>query len=161
MTTVVPYLLGVRTLPERIPSNEYPFHLPLVRSLDLTFTSPVTFFVGENGTGKSTVIEAVAALCRLPVSGAAATSWRRTTGPIRPARSQTCCGHRFAAVRETGRRVRIEVITRRERGIRSHGGNGANGGRHANDRPVGRASPQRCFDSLDNQLTGRWCGELR
>jgi predicted ATPase len=29
----------------------------------------VTFFVGENGTGKSTVIEAIAALCRLPVSG--------------------------------------------------------------------------------------------
>jgi hypothetical protein len=32
-------------------------------------TSPVTFFVGENGTGKSTVIEAIAALCKLPVSG--------------------------------------------------------------------------------------------
>ena len=81
MTAVVPYLLGVRTLLERIPSNEYPFHLPLVRSLDLTFTSPVTFFVGENGTGKSTVIEAVAALCRLPVSGGSRNELAANHGP--------------------------------------------------------------------------------
>jgi len=43
--------------------------LPFVRQLDLRFESPVTFFVGENGTGKSTLIEAIASLCRLPVSG--------------------------------------------------------------------------------------------
>jgi predicted ATPase len=64
-----PYLLGVRLKPERVPSVEYPFNLPLVRSLDIQFRAPVTFFVGENGTGKSTVMEALAALCRLPVSG--------------------------------------------------------------------------------------------
>jgi hypothetical protein len=45
-----------------------PFRLPLIGRLDIEFTSPVTFFVGENGTGKSTVSEAIAALCRLPVS---------------------------------------------------------------------------------------------
>lgn len=40
----------------------YPFTLPLIQQLQgITFTSPVTFFVGENGSGKSTLIEAIAA----------------------------------------------------------------------------------------------------
>jgi len=39
----------------------YPFSLPCVAHLrDLPFTTPVTFFVGENGSGKSTVLEAIA-----------------------------------------------------------------------------------------------------
>ncbi len=39
----------------------YPFDLPAVRALDaLCFDAPVTFFIGENGTGKSTVLEAAA-----------------------------------------------------------------------------------------------------
>ena len=67
--TDVPFLLGARIRPERITGDDYPFHLPLLRSLALTFESPITFFVGENGTGKSTVIEALAELSRLPVSG--------------------------------------------------------------------------------------------
>src|SRR5215217_462220 len=40
----------------------YPFDLPVVRTLDeIEFRSPVTFFVGENGSGKSTILEAIAA----------------------------------------------------------------------------------------------------
>ena len=54
--------------PDTVPDG-FPFNIPAIRTLDLTFAAPVTFFVGENGTGKSTVIEAIAALCRLPVSG--------------------------------------------------------------------------------------------
>jgi predicted ATPase len=39
----------------------FPFNLPLVQSLgEIQFISPVTFFVGENGTGKSTLLEAIA-----------------------------------------------------------------------------------------------------
>jgi predicted ATPase len=39
----------------------YPFSLPAVGSLEsLRFTTPVTFFIGENGTGKSTILEAIA-----------------------------------------------------------------------------------------------------
>jgi predicted ATPase len=62
-------------------SEEYPFSLPIVRGLDIEFTSPVTFFVGENGTGKSTVIEAIAALSRLPVSGGGRNELSGTHGP--------------------------------------------------------------------------------
>ena len=66
----VPYLLGVNVVPERIPQEDaYPFNLPFVGDLCLEFHTSVTFFLGENGTGKSTLIEAIASLCRLPVSG--------------------------------------------------------------------------------------------
>ena len=42
--------------------SEFPFNLPVVQHWEtLEFTAPVTFFVGENGSGKSTVMEAIAA----------------------------------------------------------------------------------------------------
>lgn len=48
-----------------IPETEYYAALPAVRQIiregGLILTKPVTFFVGENGIGKSTVLEAVAA----------------------------------------------------------------------------------------------------
>lgn len=64
------YLTSIRTVSERLPADgAFPFSLPFVAGLDFAFTTPVTFFVGENGTGKSTLLEAIAALCRFPVSG--------------------------------------------------------------------------------------------
>jgi hypothetical protein len=69
MTSAAPYLIRLQLKEEAASGHDYPFHLPQIRNLDIEVTSPVTFFVGENGTGKSTVIEAVAELCRLPVSG--------------------------------------------------------------------------------------------
>lgn len=56
------YLRGV-TLRKVPPSDSYLCELPVVRQLceqELTFSAPVTFFVGENGTGKSTLLEAIA-----------------------------------------------------------------------------------------------------
>ena len=39
----------------------YPYDIPAVRDVEsITFNSPVTFFVGENGSGKSTILEAIA-----------------------------------------------------------------------------------------------------
>ena len=51
-------------LHESVPSDSYLAELPVVKNLQrmgsLTFRKPVTFFVGENGIGKSTLIEAIA-----------------------------------------------------------------------------------------------------
>lgn len=41
--------------------DRFPFSVPIVQSLDrLEFRTPVTLLVGENGTGKSTLLEAIA-----------------------------------------------------------------------------------------------------
>ena len=80
-----PYLIGVSVVPERIDGQSaYPFTLPFVRDLDLRFDSPVTFFVGENGTGKSTLIEAIASLSRLPVCGGGRNELAGRHGPDPP-----------------------------------------------------------------------------
>ncbi|MGL5772216.1 MAG: AAA family ATPase [Bacteroidales bacterium] len=41
--------------------TEYPYNIPAIRSLDeFEFNSNVTFIIGENGSGKSTFVEAIA-----------------------------------------------------------------------------------------------------
>jgi predicted ATPase len=49
--------------------DEFPFCLPWFANFDLQIDNPVTFFVGENGSGKSTQIEALAVLSGLPAGG--------------------------------------------------------------------------------------------
>jgi predicted ATPase len=58
----MPHVRALRFLVDRFPSHDaYPFRLAAVRNMgDLDLSAPVTFFVGENGTGKSTVLEAIA-----------------------------------------------------------------------------------------------------
>ena len=65
---------------ERIEDpQKFPFNLPFVTGLDLAFRSGVTLFVGETGSGKSTVLEAIAALSGFPVTGGG----KNENGPIR------------------------------------------------------------------------------
>lgn len=56
------YIRSVELLREKVPSfSAYPFNLPVIRELSgVEFHSKVTYFVGENGTGKSTILEAIA-----------------------------------------------------------------------------------------------------
>ena len=56
------FLRSLRVKHKERMGDGYPFDLPMVRQLDeLAFPAPVTFFVGENGAGKSTILEAIAA----------------------------------------------------------------------------------------------------
>ena len=56
-------LKSLSLLPERIVDRvSYPFCVPAIAALKrIDFRSRVTFFAGENGTGKSTLLEAIAA----------------------------------------------------------------------------------------------------
>lgn len=56
------YLLGLSLRRDKVPSfTDYPYCLPVVRNLtNIEFHPSVTFIVGENGTGKSTLLEAIA-----------------------------------------------------------------------------------------------------
>lgn len=56
------HLQSVAVHLEEADQSRYPFTLPLIRQLDkIRFDTPVTILVGENGSGKSTILEAIAA----------------------------------------------------------------------------------------------------
>jgi predicted ATPase len=58
-------------LRDRIPDpSRFPYNLPAVRGLTtLPFHPKVTFLIGENGSGKSTILEALAVACELNPEG--------------------------------------------------------------------------------------------
>ena len=59
--------------PSGSPLDRFPFNVPAIRALAnqgrLEFHPQVTFFVGENGTGKSTLLEAIADIRKLDKEG--------------------------------------------------------------------------------------------
>jgi predicted ATPase len=54
---------------DRFPTRDaYPFNLEIFnRSKCILFKKPVTFFIGENGTGKSTLLRAIARRCNIHI----------------------------------------------------------------------------------------------
>jgi predicted ATPase len=56
----VVYLLSAELSPASGGGEAYPFELPAVRALSDIEFAPVTVLVGDNGTGKSTLVEALA-----------------------------------------------------------------------------------------------------
>jgi predicted ATPase len=70
-----PFLKRVSLLDTAAAAGDgYPFSLPFVtqRALDISFTKPVTIIVGENGSGKSTFLEALATGCGFNLAGGSA-----------------------------------------------------------------------------------------
>jgi predicted ATPase len=82
--------------------DAFPFALPVIRALpDLRFDAPVTMFVGENGSGKSTVLEALAIAARAITAGSA----EATEDPT------------LLGVRALARRLRLSWAKRTHRGF--------------------------------------------
>ena len=55
---------------ENIAWDRYPFNIPAVARLpEVSLNQPMTIFVGENGTGKSTIIEGLAAMLGINAEG--------------------------------------------------------------------------------------------
>jgi predicted ATPase len=67
------HLKKVNLHPEKYPAQDsYPFYLPILQNTkQVILERPVTLFVGENGTGKSTLLEAIAIACGIHI-------WRNT-----------------------------------------------------------------------------------
>lgn len=65
------WLRSVKLCKEKFPHEQvFPFYLDLIKKLDtLNFKSEVTVFVGENGSGKSTILESLAVAINLPTIG--------------------------------------------------------------------------------------------
>jgi predicted ATPase len=59
-----PYLKKIAMMPERVDRDVFPFRglKFLTDEFEMSFDRPITIFVGENGSGKSTVLEGIASL---------------------------------------------------------------------------------------------------
>ena len=64
------FLNRVTLFKEPQVESQYPFTIPAISNFkELELTSSVTFFVGENGTGKSTLLEGIADKCEFNTAG--------------------------------------------------------------------------------------------
>jgi|GEM_PF-3712413 len=63
------HLNGLTISSEEFPTREhYPFNLEILNSTkSIVFNTPITFFIGENGTGKPTLLKAMAKKCSVPI----------------------------------------------------------------------------------------------
>lgn len=61
-TLSAPFLRKLELIEDRLVAGTYPSDLPILEGgrLTIEFRRPITIFVGENGTGKSTLLEAIA-----------------------------------------------------------------------------------------------------
>ncbi|MBW2095814.1 MAG: AAA family ATPase [Deltaproteobacteria bacterium] len=63
------HLKSITLFPEKYPtSNYYPFNVSVFKETKtIEFHANITFFIGENGTGKSTLLEAIAHKCGIHI----------------------------------------------------------------------------------------------
>jgi predicted ATPase len=84
--TAKPYLLSASFRPDAdLDFDAYPFNIAAVREIErIEFHPDVTFFVGENGAGKSTVLEAIAVALGYGAEGGTRNVRFRTTDSVSP-----------------------------------------------------------------------------
>ncbi len=62
----------------------WPYSMDIIKNLtSLEFSSPVTFIVGENGTGKSTLVESLAIKLKMPAIGGVDAAYDESMKPLR------------------------------------------------------------------------------
>src|SRR3712207_5285559 len=77
-------LRKVEMKPSIRKSAAFPYNVPFVKHLEaIEFTSEVTFLVGENGSGKSTFLEALACAAGSITVGAESVSTDKTLAAVR------------------------------------------------------------------------------
>jgi len=71
VSNLAPFVSRIEVVPSRIDAaNVYPFTIPAIRKLEILPLHPkVTYFVGENGSGKSTIVEAIAVAAGMNAEG--------------------------------------------------------------------------------------------
>jgi predicted ATPase len=67
-----------------LDKESFPFNLEIIRSIrEMEFRAPITFFVGENGSGKSTVLESIACAVESITVGSESVRTDKSLEPIR------------------------------------------------------------------------------
>jgi predicted ATPase len=96
----MPHLVSIRQKATFDAQRGFPFSVPAIASTPgLKLEAPVTFFVGENGTGKSTLLEAIAAGTNAIAIGGADVARDETLSAAR----ELASAYRFGWKRRTGR----------------------------------------------------------
>ena len=79
-------MIHLRSISFQKPENEnrgYPFSLPVFQTFKgIEFTAPISFFVGENGSGKSTMLETIACAIDSVVVGSESLKSDKTLGAV-------------------------------------------------------------------------------
>lgn len=91
---IKPYLKSISIRKPEVGGHRFPFTVPAIRAIDeLEFHPDVTFFIGENGSGKSTMLEAIASVMDFGAQGGTQNMSMRDRGQsglekyLRPKRS--------------------------------------------------------------------------
>ena len=63
------FITRLQLLNDSFPTHDrYPFNLEIFNRTDcIRFSGPVSFFIGENGTGKTTLLKALARHCSIHI----------------------------------------------------------------------------------------------
>ncbi|MGI9276284.1 MAG: AAA family ATPase, partial [Endozoicomonas sp.] len=74
-----PFLKNISGIEDRFDRSRFPFNIPaFIDGIDIDLDSKVTMLVGENGSGKSTFLEAIAECCGFNPEGGNRDHYRET-----------------------------------------------------------------------------------